>query len=233
MSRGRRINRIKLKPWDEAKLHRYRLDWDAKDLLRDPDDFPRISSPALFGNQRPLEVEIGAGSGEMLVSLAKQSPGTNFLGIEVSHRAAIYAASLAADAQLGNLRILRANFKMLIPLLEPNSWERAYLHFPDPVHKRRDIKRSIFTAGFLDAMASTLLPGGELSVASDKPEFFFAMLELAEDDGRFERACAARYQEGLQTLVKSRFQLFWERKGIRTLSFLLRKKPVGQPSAAA
>lgn len=229
MPRGRHLARIKFKPVDPAAAEKYLLDWDAKDLLRNPDDFPRLRSLALFGNRRPLEVEIGTGSGETLISLAKQSPDANFLGIEISFRAAAYATALAAEAALDNLLILRANFKMLIPLLESNSWQRVYLHFPDPVHKRSDFKRSIFTPEFLDAMASTLLPGGELSVASDNPGFFFAMLELAESDGRFEKAHAGRYLEGLQTPVKSRFQRFWERKGIRTLSFLLRKKPLGLP----
>jgi len=224
MSRGRHLARIKAKPPDAGAAAKYWLDWGAKDLLRSPAGFPKLTSAALFGNRHPLEVEIGTGSGETLVSLAAQDPGINFLGIEVSTRAAAYATALAAEGRLDNLRILRANFKLLTPLLEAESWRRVYLHFPDPVHKRSDLKRSVFTAKFLDAMASTLVPGGELSVASDKPAFFFAMLELAEGDARFEKAHADRYLEGLKIPVKSRFQLFWERKGIEPLRFVLRRK---------
>ena len=224
MPRGRHLARIKVKALDAAAAEKYWLDWDAKDLLRAPAEFPKLTSPALFGNRRPLEVEIGSGSGEALVSLAKQDPGINFLGIEISTRAAAYATALAAEAELGNLRILRANFKLLGPLLVAGSWRRVYLHFPDPLHKRSDRKRSLFTPEFLDAMACTLELGGELSVASDKPAFFFVMLELAEGDGRFEKVHAERYVEGLETPVKSRFQRFWERKGISPLRFVLRRK---------
>lgn len=224
MPRGRHLARIKIKALDPASAARYLLDWDAKDLRSSISDFPTLTSPGLFGNNRPLEVEIGAGSGEYLVELAKQSPTVNFLGIEVSKRAAIFAAALAAEAGLQNLRILRADFKLLEQLLASASWATVYLHFPDPVHKREDLKRSVFTAEFLDAMASTLQPGGILSVASDKPDFFFDMLGLAEGDARFEKAHEERYLEGLDTPVKSRFQKFWERKGIGPLHFVLRLK---------
>jgi len=224
MSRGRFITRIKLKPAARLITGRILLDWDAKQLLANPAGFPQLTSKALFGNQCRLEVEIGMGTGETLVSLAQANPGINYLGIEVSHRAAAYAAALAADAQLNNIRILRANFMLLKPFLEVNSWERVTLHFPDPVHKRRDLKRSLFTPLFLDSMATTLVPGGLLSVASDKPTFFFTMLELAEIDVRFEKAHPERYLQGLEAPVKSRFQLFWERKGVPPLRFVLRRR---------
>ena len=224
MPRGRHLVRIKAKPLDPAVAQKYWLDWDAKALRRDAGMFPPLTSPALFGNRRPLEVEIGSGSGEYLVALASHNPETNFLGIEVSFRSATFAATLASKAELDNLRILRANFKLLYPNLQADSWARVYLHFPDPVHRREDRKRNLFTAEFLDAMASTLLPGGELSVASDKPEFFLAMLDLAEEDNRFEKVHAERYLEGLETPVKSRFQRFWERKGIGPLRFVLRRR---------
>jgi tRNA G46 methylase TrmB len=73
-------------------------------------------------------------------------------------------------------------------------------------------------------MASTLVSGGELSLASDKPAFFFTMLELAEADVRFEKTHTERYLQGLDGPVKSRFQLFWERKGITPLRFVLRRR---------
>lgn len=224
MSRGRFITRIKLKPADRVRTGRILLDWDAKQLLANPAEFPQLTSPALFGDQRRLEVEIGMGTGETLVSLAQANPDANYLGIEVSHRAAAYAATLAADAQLNNVRILRANFMLLKPLLEANSWGRVTLHFPDPVHKRRDLKRSLFTTAFLDSMATTLVPGGLISVASDKPGFFLSMLALAEGDVRFEKAHPERYLKGLEPPVKSRFQLFWERKGVTPLRFVLRRR---------
>ena len=234
MARGRQIGRIKFQPIEPEHQQKYYLDWDAKDLRARPESFPNLTSRELFGKAKPLEVEIGAGSGEYLCQIASAQPETTFLGIEVSRRAAQLAVALAAQVGLENVRILRADFRLLFPLLQPESWQRVYLHFPDPMHKRSDEKRNLFDQKFLDAMASVLIPGGEISVVSDKVDFFFQMLELAEGDGRFVKAHSEVYLEGFEPAIKSRFQLFSERRGIRPRQFVLCKlAPVRLKSKAA
>ncbi len=223
MSRGRQIVRLKLRQLS-AQAHNLILDWESSKLYSQPSDFPCITSGEIFGNDLPLSVEIGPGSGEFLCDTAKSQPRTNFLGIEVSHRAGTACAALAADQELTNLRVLRADFKLLQPLLPTAGWVMVYLHFPDPQHKLGDVKRRIFDQAFLGNMANTLIPGGKISVASDKPDFFFRMLEIAEADPRFKVEHGERYLKGFEVPVKSRFQQFWERKGVQPLRFILRKK---------
>jgi tRNA (guanine-N7-)-methyltransferase len=224
MSRGRQIVRLKLRPLSpHAKS--ILLDWEPGKLYSYPERFPRLTSAELFGNSNPLEVEIGPGSGEFLCFLAASQPDRNFLGIEVSHRSASACAALAAEQGLLNVRILRTDFKLLAPLQPSSGWFRVYLHFPDPPHKTADEKRRIFTKAFLDLMQRTLAPNGDISVASDKPDFFFKMLGLAERDSRFKLAHQKRYLHGFDAPVKSRFQRFWERKGIQPLRFILLKLP--------
>jgi tRNA G46 methylase TrmB len=98
------------------------------------------------------------------------------------------------------------------------------LHFPDPVHKARQEKLRVLDTEFLDAIAYGLVEGGELSVVSDKQDFFLEMLELVEQDHRFEKQHIARYLDGFEPLIKSRFQLAWERKGISPKRFVVSKK---------
>ncbi len=223
MSRGRQIGRIQLRPLSEQEQAAYFHHWSGKDLNERPGDFPKLSSAQLFGNDAPLEIEIGPGSGEYLLWLAEQDAQTNFLGIEVSGRGALYAASQAAERGVQNLRIIRADFKLLYPLMEAESWQRVYLHFPDPVHKARDERRRIFDKGFLDKMNHVLVAGGEVSVVSDKTDFFLEMLELAEGDPRFRKTHAERYLESFEPPVKSRFHRSWEIKGIFPKRFIIAK----------
>ncbi len=212
MARGRYLGRIPLRQLSPELAQRYLLEWHPRRLALEPGSFPQLTSQALFGDRQPLEVEIGAGTGEFALSLAAADPAANVLAIEISNRSAHWAAWLAAEAGLPNLKVLRADFKLLGPMLPEGAWRRAYLHFPDPQHKPADAKRIIFNQAFLDAMARTLQPGGELSVVSDAPAFFLQMLELAEGDGRFAKAHPERYLEGFEPEVKSRFQQIWERK---------------------
>jgi tRNA (guanine-N7-)-methyltransferase len=223
MSRGRQVVRLKYRPLADSAKHLL-LDWESGELHRDPQRFTQLDSAHLFGDQKPLTVEIGPGSGDFLCDQAASHPKSNFLGIEVSHRAAVACAVLAHDQGLENVRVLRADFKLLKPLLPRGGWAMVYLHFPDPPQKNADQKRRIFDQGFLDCMVDALSPHGEISVATDKPGFLLQMLDLAKKDSRFQFAHSEPYLEGLESPVKSRFQLFWERKGILPIRFILQKR---------
>lgn len=213
---------MKLKPLAAEIREKYLLDWDALLLRQDPARFGQLTSAELFGDSAPVEVEIGAGSGEYLCHLAGQDTKTNYLGIEVSRRAAFAAVSMAAKLSLPNVRILRADFKLLIPLVAPQSWRAVYLHFPDPLHKPSDIKRTLFDSNFLDVIAEALVGGGRLSVVSDRPEFFAGMLERALGDPRFAKMHAEPFLD-FEPAVKSRFQLSWERKGLKSKRFIMER----------
>jgi tRNA (guanine-N7-)-methyltransferase len=143
--------------------------------------------------------------------------------VDVSRRRSVYAAGLAAEAGLENILLLRANFRLLGALTPEHSWRKVYLHFPDPIHKRKDEKRSVFGAGFLDAVASALEPDGLFSVISDNPSLFLPLLEQIEADRRFEKQHPERYLEGSGDLPKSRFQRIWERRGVVPLRVLAKR----------
>jgi tRNA (guanine-N7-)-methyltransferase len=224
LSRGRQISRLKSIELSEKARETFLHEWDAKSLRLALSDFPAISSLGLFGNNAPLEVEIGPGTGEYLCALAVRNKERNFLGIEASKRAAYYVVNRASKMELTNLRVIRANAKLLYPLITAEAWSRVYLHFPDPVHKRKDEKHRIFDRLFLDVMESALPPGGEISVVSDEKNFFGEMLKLAKSESRYEFAHESDYLEGFEPESKSRFQRFWEKKGITPRRFILRKK---------
>lgn len=228
MARGRRLSRVRLKPLSPEAEAKYLQDWSANALRLNIQGFPQLSSRNLFGNDFPLEVEIGSGTGEFLVAMASENPGINYLGVEVSHRRSLYAVALAAEAGLANILFLRANFRLLRDLIPEGGWGKVYLHFPDPVHKRKDEKRNVFGIGFLEAVAWGLEIGGKLSVASDNPSVFFPLLEQIEGDLHFEKTHSDRYLEGMGELPKSRFQRMWEHKGVVPLRVLAARKPIGQ-----
>lgn len=224
MARGRQIGRLELHPPSGEARKKYLREWSARALYERREQFPPLSSVALFGMETPLVVEIGPGTGEYLCALAEMRPEHLFLGIEASRRAVYHAVGLADEKGLNNILFLRANVKLLYPLIPANCWRRVYLHFPDPVHKAKDEKLRIFDGEFLDVMAKSLLAGAEISVVSDKEDFFREMLELVEGDTRFEKLHTERYLEGFEPPAKSRFQRAWERKGVTPRRFLVRKK---------
>jgi tRNA (guanine-N7-)-methyltransferase len=224
MSRRTFLRHIHTRSLDDALLARYLLRCDPRSLYECPEQFPRLCSQELFGNDAPLELEVGCGSAEFLCALAAKEPAANFVGVDIAHKPLEKAVEIAASLALANLRLLKGNFAQMYPLLEPCSLRRVYVHFPDPNMRPRFRHRRVISPAFLDAIHRALAPGGTLSVMTDHTAFFLEMLALLEADCRFEKTHAERYLVGFEPEVKSRFQLVWERHGLPILRCELRKR---------
>ena len=209
---------------DQDTSERYLVTYSSRCLYHHIQHFPRICSQTLFANQQPLELELGCGYGEFLCSLAQANPTSNFLGIDISYTALQQAAYRAWTLALENIKFVAANARLLYPLLAPDSLQAVYLHFPDPNRRRKFRKRQLFTPALLDVISRALCPGGRFSVMTDHCEYFLEMLELLEQDARFEKTHAERYLLGFDAPVISRYQRLWERHGLATLRFEVRRR---------
>lgn len=218
------IRHLKPAPPDEETARKYLLEWPSAELYHSPEKFPRVSSMGLFGNDLPLEVEIGCGTGEFLVSLAERDPGANFVGVDISLKSLWIAVEKARSRGLDNIRFVKASVLLVYPLLVPGSLRAIYLHFPDPCLHPKYRPRRLFTPAFLDNVHRALAPEGQLSVMTDVPVLFEKMLAVAEADERFEKAHPERFLVGFDEGAKSRYQAIWERHGAAPLRFLLRKR---------
>lgn len=133
---------------------------------------------AEFVRHRPLEIEIGFGHGQFLASLAAQRPGTRFLGFEVRTRWCRSLLERVDAAGLENVRLLRGDFRAVLPDLVPDGVvDAVYLLFPDPWWKKRHHKRRVLTADTVALIERKLAPGGNVWVKSDVP----ATITLADE----------------------------------------------------
>src|SRR5919106_6523930 len=82
--------------------------------LKTWDELPRPwSAAALFGREAPLEVEVGSGKGLFLQSAATAMPEHDFLGVEVAHRYARFAAARLARQGLTNAIVVDGDAQRL------------------------------------------------------------------------------------------------------------------------
>jgi tRNA (guanine-N7-)-methyltransferase len=213
----------RFQPPDPCSIERYLRFFSSKELFCNPDRFPPIDSPHLFGDQLPLQLEIGCGTADFLCALALEHPRTNFVGVDISSKPLFKAIRTAQAHVLPNITFIKGDFRQMYPLLAADALEAVYLHFPDPHMRQRFRKRRVVSPGFLDAIHRALVRGGCLSIATDHREFLLEMLALVEQDARFAKTHAERYLIGLEASAKSQFQRIWERHGLATLRVELQK----------
>ena len=219
----RRLDRKRVPVPDERTSSKYLFEWPGDRLYREPQAFPKIDPVSLFGNGKPMEMEVGCGDGRFLCSLAQEDRETNFVGVEVKRKSVHEAVARASSDGLGNVLFLRVNFQLLYPLLVPGSLHAVYLHFPDPNTRPKFRGRRIFSERFLEEMHAATTPNGRISVMTDHEGIFMEMLELAESDERWKKSHAARYLAGFENESRSRYQRIWEGHGLPTLRFELVK----------
>ena len=150
------------------------------------DLLPRISVPdgpldsqALFGDERPLQLEIGFGAGEHLAGQAKLRPDHGLIGCEPFINGVVGALQHVQAGGLENVRLHMGDALDVLAQLPDASLERVYLHHPDPWPKARHAKRRFMNPGPLDRIAAKLKPGGEFRFGTDHPTYLrWALMQM-------------------------------------------------------
>ena len=126
-----------------------------------------VTSRQLFGDNRPLHLEIGFGSGEHLAARADLLPDHGFIGCEPFVNGVAAALAHIRDQHLANVRIHRGDALDVLRRLPDGSLGFVYLLHPDPWPKARHAKRRMINDGPLDLIAAKLQFGGELRLGTD------------------------------------------------------------------
>ncbi len=172
------LNRL----YGRAKGHKLRAGQQA--LV---DDFlPTIAVPdgpldarILFGDDRPMEFEIGFGAGEHLAYQAALRPDHGFIGCEPFVNGVVGALMHVRDDALTNVRIHMGDAMEVLARFPDASLDKVYLLHPDPWPKARHAKRRMMNPGPLDRIAAKLKPGGEFRFGTDHPIYCrWAMMQM-------------------------------------------------------
>jgi tRNA (guanine-N7-)-methyltransferase len=157
---------------------------------------------ALFGNDRPVEIEVGSGKGLFLLTAATQCQGVNFLGIEIVRKYQLFAATRMAVRKLANVRVAGEDAGRLLRERVPaGSVQAIHVYFPDPWWKKRHHKRRVFTPEFVASCVAALMPGGLIHLATDVGEYFAVMNQLCDKRPELEPLPTPQPAEGQDYLT--------------------------------
>ena len=181
-------------------------------LLDAPPADQKVSLRAVFGNNLPVEAEIGSGKGAFLLRRAKRRPEINLLGIEWVPAYAHYVADRALRAGLANVRVLCADAARLFNQLPDRCLWRIHIYFPDPWPKRKHLRRRLLNARFLAHMYRVLRPGGWLGIVTDHRDYF---QHIRRDLSKVPRLAVVSFPASNKAgfLVGSNFEAKYAAKG--------------------
>lgn len=134
---------------------------------------------AAFTRSAPRFLEIGFGMGESTAQIAAGHPQNDYLGIEV-HTPGVGGLLRLIEAQrLTNIRIIQHDaVEVVTHMIPAASLAGIHVFFPDPWPKTRHHKRRLLQPAFVHRLASRLLPGAYLHVATDWEEYAAQILEV-------------------------------------------------------
>jgi tRNA (guanine-N7-)-methyltransferase len=148
------------------------------------DDRRPVDPVALFGDARPLWLEIGFGGGEHLAHQAALNPGLGLIGCEPYVNGVAMLLNRIERGGIANLRIHPGDARDLIELLPEGSVERVFLLYPDPWPKARHHRRRFLCRENLAMLRRIMRPGSELRFATDIPDYVdHALTEVAGAEG--------------------------------------------------
>lgn len=145
----------------------------------------------LFGNEKPVVLEIGFGMGEATARMAAAAPETNVLAVDVHTPGQGNLLNLADRDGLSNVRVANGDAIILLrEMLPPDSLDGLRVYFPDPWPKKRHHKRRLIQPEFLTLVASRLRPGAIVHCATDWEPYAEQMLDVLTAHPEFENTRA-------------------------------------------
>jgi tRNA (guanine-N7-)-methyltransferase len=140
-------------------------------------DIETLSRPidlvSLFGNDHPVELEIGMGKGTFITDQALARAHVNFIGIEWARWFWRYSSDRLRRNHCNNARTVRAEAGFFLrEHLPAGGLAVVHIYFPDPWPKKRHHKRRLIQAPFLLDVQRVLRSGGMLKIVTDHDGYF-------------------------------------------------------------
>ena len=135
----------------------------------------------VFVNDHPIHIEIGMGKGQFIMTLAKEHPEINYVGIEKYSSVLVRALEKQQEMELPNIKFIRMEAENIAEVFAPDEVARIYLNFSDPWPKDRHAKRRLTSVQFLQRYENILQKDGHLIFKTDNRDLFDFSLEQVEE----------------------------------------------------
>ncbi|HEP2541216.1 TPA: tRNA (guanosine(46)-N7)-methyltransferase TrmB [Streptococcus pyogenes] len=164
----------------------------------------------VFGNDRPIHIEVGSGKGGFITGMALKNPGINYIGIDIQLSVLSYALDKVLASEVPNVKLLRVDGSSLTNYFEDGEVDMMYLNFSDPWPKTKHEKRRLTYKDFLDTYKRILPEHGEIHFKTDNRGLFEYSLASFSQYGMTLRQIwldlhASNYEGNVMTEYEEKF----------------------------
>lgn len=167
---------------------------------------------AEFGNDWPIDLEIGCGRGDFISDLADREPNRNYIAMDLKNEVLVYALRKVNDAELANVRILSMKAEELDEVFAPGEISTVYINFANPWPKASQNKRRLTHTRFLSLYRLFLREDSIIQFKTDDEGLYAASLEYFPEAGYeilyHTDDLPVDYPGNIQTEYESKFRDF-------------------------
>lgn len=179
------------------------------DILEYKNDIKKI-----FGDEKPLRMEIGCGKGRFITETAKENPDINFIAFEKNHDVLVVAAEKVKNEGLTNVRFAPGDANILSGVETESKCEVVYINFCDPWPKNGYRKRRLTHENYLKVWERLLEPDGAIHFKTDNRGLFEFSLNSFSDYGmRLKNITLDLHSSSFEGNVMTEYEELFSSKG--------------------
>ena len=166
-------------------------DCDLKNLIKSPFFFPeeKINDflKSSFFLKKKKNLEIGFGTGENLIFQSLKFKNQIFLACDPFLTGSIKLLKKIEIMNIKNIFISNLDFSSLYKKIRKSEFEKIFILFPDPWHKRRHFKRKLINKLFIKQIKLISHNRTSIVIATDDLIYQDIIRESFKKDGNFKK----------------------------------------------
>ncbi|HAL59051.1 MAG: tRNA (guanosine(46)-N7)-methyltransferase TrmB [Sarcina sp.] len=182
---------------------------------------------SVFGNEKPLHLEIGTGKGRFIMQLAQEHPEINYIGIEKYSSVLLRCLEKQEELQLQNLIFIRGDAELINTFFTEGEIEKIYLNFSDPWPKERHARRRLPSSDYLRRYDRILAQGGTIEFKTDNRGLFdFAVDETAQSAFEIAQITYDLHNDPVMNIgnIMTEYEEKFSKKGNKICKYILRRR---------
>lgn len=169
----------------------------------------------VFGNENPIDIEIGMGKGDFIIEMAKQNSNVNYVGIEMYDSVIVRAVQKLDGEKLSNLKLIRMDANYINDVFEKEV-NTIYLNFSDPWPKKRHAKRRLTSHYFLDKYDNVFIGEKKIIQKTDNLGLFaFSVESLSTYGYTLKNVTMDLYSNMIDGNVATEYERRFNKQGVK------------------